>query len=88
MILSRFFDLQVYEISKLFQVFKDSIFSAVNSNKISLMNEITNSHGMNKEHEETNYCAFDDNRKLKGTKYCIFIYAKSSLKLLHLLYVR
>ena len=88
MILLRFFDLQVYEISKLFQVFKDSIFSAVTSNRISLMNGITNSHGMNKEPEETNYCSFDDNRKLKGTKYCIFIYAKSSLKLLHLLYVR
>ena len=79
MILSRFFDLQVYEISKLFQVFKDSIFSAVTSNKISLMNGITNSHGMNKEHEETNYCAFDDNRKLKGTKYCILFILKATL---------
>ena len=37
-----------------------------------------NLHGMNKKHEETNYCAFDENRKLKGTKDCIFIYAKSS----------
>ena len=36
---------------------------------------------MNKKHEETNYYAFDDNRKLKGTKDCIFIYAKSGLKL-------
>ena len=33
-------------------------------------------------HEETNYCAFEDNRKLKVTKDCIFIYAKSGLKLL------
>ena len=24
------------------------------------MNGITNLHGMNKKHEETNYCAFDD----------------------------
>ena len=37
-----------------------------------------NLHGMNKKYEETNYCAFDKNRKLKGTKDCIFIYAKSS----------
>ena len=42
------------------------------------MNEIMNLHGMNKKHEETNYCAFDKNRKLKDTKDCIFIYAKSS----------
>ena len=42
------------------------------------MNEIINLHGMNKKHDETNYCAFDENRKLKGTKDCIFIYAKSS----------
>ena len=33
------------------------------------MNGITNLHGMNKKHEETNYCAFDDNGKLKATKY-------------------
>ena len=52
------------------------------------MNGITNLHGMNKKHEETNYCAFDDNGKLKATKDCIFIYAKSGLKLLHSLYVR
>ena len=52
------------------------------------MNGITNLHGMNKKHEETNYCAFDDYRKLKGIKDCIFIYAKRSLKLLHSLYVR
>ena len=52
------------------------------------MNGITNLHGMNKKHEETNYCVFDDNRKLKVTKDCIFIYAKSGLKLLHSLYVR
>ena len=42
------------------------------------MNEIMNLHGMNKKNEETNYCAFHENRKLKGTKDCIFIYAKSS----------
>ena len=42
------------------------------------MNDIMNFHDMNKKHEETNYCAFDENRKLKGTKDCIFIYAKSS----------
>ena len=41
------------------------------------MNGITNLHGMNKKHEETNYCAFDDDGKLKATKDCIFIYAKS-----------
>ena len=32
------------------------------------MNGITNLHGMNNKREETNYCAIDDNRKLKGTK--------------------
>ena len=37
-----------------------------------------NLHDMNKKHKETSYCAFDENRKLKGTKDCIFIYAKSS----------
>ena len=52
------------------------------------MNGITNLHGMNKKHEETNYCAFDYNGKLKATKDCIFIDAKSGLKLLHSLYVR
>ena len=52
------------------------------------MNGITNLRGMNKKHEETNYSAFDDNRKLKGTKDCIFIYRKSGLKLFHSLYVR
>ena len=35
------------------------------------MNGITNLRGMNKKHEETNYYAFDDKRKLKGTKDCI-----------------
>ena len=44
------------------------------------MNGITNLHGMNKRREETNYCAFNDNRKLKATKGCNFIYAKSDLK--------
>ena len=52
------------------------------------MNGITSLHGMNKRHEETNYCAFDDNRKLKATKGCNFIYAKSDLKLLHSLFLR
>ena len=33
------------------------------------------------EARKTNYYAFDDNRKLKVTKDCIFIYAKSGLKL-------
>ena len=36
------------------------------------MKGITSLHGMNKRHEETNYCAFDDNRKLKATKGCNF----------------
>ena len=45
------------------------------------MNGITNLHGMNKKYEETNYCVFDYNRKLKVTKDCIFIHAKSGLKL-------
>ena len=49
---------------------------------------ISNLHGMNKRHEETNYCVFDDNRKLKATKDCIFIHAKSGLKLLHSLLLR
>ena len=61
-ILSRYFDFHVYEISNL--------------------------HGMNKRHEEINYCVFDDNRKLKATKDCIFIHAKSGLKLLHSLLLR
>ena len=54
------------------------------------MNGITNLHGMNKKHKEANYCAFDDSRKLKGTKDCILIYAiyLSGLKLLHSLCVR
>ena len=52
------------------------------------MNGITNLHGMNKKHEETNYCIFDNNRKLKATKDCIFIHAKSGLKLLHSLFLR
>ena len=52
------------------------------------MNGITSLHGMNKRREETNYCAFDDNRKLKATKDCNFIYAKSDLKLLHSLFLR
>ena len=52
------------------------------------MNGITNLHGMNKKHEETNYCAFDDNRKLKATKGCNFIYAESDLKLFHSLFLR
>ena len=43
------------------------------------MNGITNSYGMNKEHKETNYCAFDDNRKLKGIKYCILFMLKATL---------
>ena len=38
------------------------------------MNGITNLHGINKKHEETNYCAFDDNWKLKATKGCIQFY--------------
>ena len=33
-----------------------------------------NLHDMNKKHEETNYCAFDDNWKLKATKDCIQFY--------------
>ena len=41
------------------------------------MNGIMNLHGMNKKHEETNYFAFDENRKLKATKDCSFIYIKS-----------
>ena len=52
------------------------------------MNGITSLHGMNKRREETNYCAFNDNRKLKATKGCNFIYAKSDLKLLHFLFLR
>ena len=51
------------------------------------MNGTTRLHGMNKRHEETNYCAFDDNRKLKATKGRNFIYAKSDLKLLHSLFL-
>ena len=35
---------------------------------------------MNDKHEETNYCAIDDNRKLKGTKDCVLISAKSGSK--------
>ena len=52
------------------------------------MNGITSLHGMNKRHEETDYCAFADNRKLKATKGCNFIYPKSDLKLLHSLFLR
>ena len=52
--------------------------SVVSSYKISSMNGITNLHGMNKKHEETNYCVFDDNRKLKVTKDCIFIMLKAA----------
>ena len=47
------------------------VFSVATSHKISDMNGITNLRGMNKKHEETNYCAFDDKRELKGTKDCI-----------------
>ena len=35
------------------------------------MKGIKSLHGMNKRHEETNYCAFNDNRKLKATKGCM-----------------
>ena len=52
------------------------------------MNGITSLHGMNKRCEETNYCAFDDDRKLKATKGYNFIYAKSDLKLLYSLFLR
>ena len=38
------------------------------------MNGIMNLHGINNKHEETNYCAFDDNWKLKATKDCIQFY--------------
>ena len=52
------------------------------------MNGTTSLHGTNKRREETNYCAFDDNRKLKAIRGCNFIYAKSDLKLLHSLFLR
>ena len=80
MILSRYFDLHVYETSKLFQVSKDFIFSVVTSYKTSWKSGITNLLGTNKRHEETNYCAFYDGKK--------FNYAKSGLKIFHFLYVR
>ena len=44
------------------------------------MDGITNLLGMNDKHEEINYCAIDDNRKLKGTKDCVLISAKSGSK--------
>ena len=52
------------------------------------MNGITNLRGMNKKHEETNYCTFDDNRKMKATKDCIYICARNGLNLFYSLYVR
>ena len=45
------------------------------------MNGITNLHGMNMKHEETNCCAL-------GYKRMHFIYARSGLRLLHAQYVR
>ena len=48
------------------------------------MNGITSLHGINKRHQETNYCAFDDNRKLRATKVSISF----MLKLLHSLFLR
>ena len=42
------------------------------------MNGITNLRGMNKKHEETNYCPFDDDRKLKGTKDCVLFILKAA----------
>ena len=42
------------------------------------MNGITNLHGMNKKHEERNYCVFDDNRKLKATKVAISFMLKAT----------
>ena len=42
------------------------------------MNGITNLRGKNKKHEETNYCAFDDNRKLKCKKDCILFIVKAT----------
>ena len=80
MILSRYFDLHVYETSKLFQVSKEFIFSVVTSYKTSWKSGITNLLGTNKRHEETNYCAFYDGKK--------FNYAESGLKLFHFLYAR
>ena len=41
------------------------------------MNGITSLHGMNKRREETNYCAFDDNRKLRATKVAISFMLKT-----------
>ena len=35
-------------------------------------------HGMNKRREETNYCAFNDNRKLKPTKVAISFMLKAT----------
>ena len=42
------------------------------------MNGITNLRGMNKKHEERNYCAFDDNSKLKGKKDCILFILRAA----------
>ena len=42
------------------------------------MNGITSLHGMNKRHQETNYCAFDDNRKLRATKVAISFMLKAT----------
>ena len=42
------------------------------------MNVITNLHGMNKKHEGTSYCAFDDNRKFKGTKIAFSFMLKAA----------
>ena len=42
------------------------------------MNGIMSLHGMNKRHQETNYCAFDDNRKLRATKVAISFMLKAT----------
>ena len=39
---------------------------------------ITNLHDMNKKHEGTSYCAFDDNRKFNGTKIAFSFMLKAA----------